>query len=231
MRSGALALTMAGDPESIRVLFEDERVLVVDKPPRMLVVDAPGRSGPTLIDLLSKQLGEPVYPVHRLDEDTTGALLVARSPESRARLDELLRHRLVERVYHARTARVPSPLAGRIESRLEEGRDGVVRCVRGRRGKTAITNYRVLERRAVGALVECRLETGRRNQIRAHLAELGCPIIGDRKYGWRATDGGPKPSRPLLHAFSLAFDDPESGRRVFVESPAPEPELRLEPSN
>lgn len=210
----------------IEILYDEAGVLVVDKPSRMLVVDAPGRSAPTLIDVISKQLGAPVYPVHRLDEDTTGTILIARSVDAREALERMLRERSIERIYHACVARVPSPLAGRIESRLREGRNGVVRCVTDRSGKTAITNYRTLERREFGALVECRLETGRRNQIRAHLAELGCPIVGDRKYGYRRPRGAPKTARPLLHAFSLGFEHPTTRCRVVIEARAPEAELR-----
>lgn len=211
---------------TIEVLFEDEHLFIVAKPAGLLVVGAEGRRGPSLIDILSKQVSARVYAVHRLDEDTTGALLVARTPAARDALDAMLRERSVERVYHAALPRVPSPAAGRIESRLEAGRDGVVRSVHGRRGKTAITNYRTLERRDYGALVECRLETGRRNQIRAHLAEIGCPILGDRKYGYRDARRAERIQRPLLHAARLAFRHPMTGQDVEISSEPAEPELR-----
>ncbi len=210
----------------IPILFDDGDLMVVDKPSRMLVVDAPGRAELTVMDVLQRQLGVTVFPVHRLDEDTTGVLIVARTAEAQEAIDAMLRARTVERVYHACVSRVPSPLSGRVESRLLEDASGIVRCTTDRRGKLAITNYRTLERRKYGALVECRLETGRRNQIRVHLAELGCPIVGDRKYGYRRPLGLPKAKRPLLHASSVRFFHPLTGRRVVVAADAPEEELR-----
>ncbi len=170
----------------IRVLWQDDDLVVVDKPAATLVVDAPGRTGPTVVELVGRQLGHRVFAVHRLDEDTTGVLALARREESRAPLESVFRAHRAERVYLALASRVPSPPAGRVESRLVEGPDGVMRPTTDRRGELAITEYRLIDRRPAGALLECRLETGRRNQIRAHLAALGCPIVGDRKYGWRA---------------------------------------------
>lgn len=202
----------------IPILYEDERLLVVDKPPRTLVVGAPGRTGPTLVDLVSRQIGARVLPVHRLDEDTTGALVLARTPEARRALEDLFRRHAIERVYLAVVARVPSPSAGTIESRLDE-RGGMVRSVE-RGGRRAVTHYRLLHRLPQGALVECRLDTGRRNQVRVHMADLGCPIVGDRKYGWRPRGPG-GPSRPLLHAWRIAFDPPCGGARLAVEAPVP----------
>jgi 23S rRNA pseudouridine1911/1915/1917 synthase len=111
---------------------------------------------------------------------------------------------------------------------LVEGVDGIVRSTTSRRGRRAVTLYRTVARRDYGALVECKLETGRRNQIRAHLAEIDCPILGDRKYGDRSK-GRSNVHRPLLHAASVQFTHPVTGRRVYVEAPAAEPELRALP--
>src|SRR5690606_25315811 len=121
-------------------------------------------------------------------------------------------------------SRAPSPNAGRIESRLAESGDGVVRSVT-RGGEKAVTHYRLLARRGPFALVECRLETGRRNQIRAHMSELGCPIVGDRKYGFRGR--GPW-RRPLLHARRLTFHHPLDGVAIDVVCEADAPELRVD---
>jgi 23S rRNA pseudouridine1911/1915/1917 synthase len=163
--------------------------------------------------------------VHRLDEDTTGVIVLARGADARAPLEDLFREHRARRTYLALVARVPSPPAGRIESRLEVGRDGIVRSVTGGRGERAVTTYRTLARRGRHALLECELETGRRNQIRAHLAELGCPLVGDRKYGWRAPAGEPRPARPLLHAWRIEFEHPWTGALVRVECSPAEPEL------
>ncbi|MHC5063792.1 MAG: RluA family pseudouridine synthase [Planctomycetota bacterium] len=203
--------------KEIEILYSDEHLLIVDKPARLLVVQAPGRSSPTLVDLLGKQLGGRVFAVHRLDEDTTGALLLARSEAARERLIELFRERQIERLYLALLAAVPNPPAGRIESYLEEDERGVLRSSSKKAGgQRAVTEYRSLERRGQSALVQCRLETGRRNQIRAHMAELGCPVVGDRKYGYRGDKGRGK-GKLLLHAYKLRFEHPFDGSPVEVE--------------
>ena len=212
----------------LEILHRDEDLLVVDKPPGLLVVEAPGRTGATLVELVSKQIGERVFAVHRLDEDTSGVLVLARSEAGREGLDALFREHRAQRVYLALATSVPNPRAGRIESWLQVCDDGIVRSSsRPGKGERAVTEYRVRERRGPDALIECRLETGRRNQIRVHLAELGCPIVGDRKYGWRARrGGGPKVKRPLLHAWRIAFAHPVHGTQVEVEAVPPEQILR-----
>lgn len=212
------------DPHPIPVLFEDEHLLVVDKPPRCLVVDAPGRRGATAVDRVGRQLGQRVYAVHRLDEDTTGVLVLARTEASREALEQVFRRHEAERIYLALASRVPSPAAGRIESQLAVGRDGMVRSVTGRGGERAVTRFRTLERRGRNALLECQLETGRRNQIRVHLSELGCPLVGDRKYGWRGSAGAA--DRPLLHAWRIRFVHPVTGDPLEVSCDPPEPGLR-----
>jgi RluA family pseudouridine synthase len=207
-------------PAPIPILWADEHLVVVDKPARVLVVSAPTRRGPTLVDLVSRQLGARLFPVHRLDEDTTGVLLLARTEPARTALERMFAERSIHRVYLALTSHAPSPPAGRIESRLAEGPGGTLRSV-VRGGEKAITEYRLRARRGPHALVECRLQTGRRNQIRVHLAELGCVIVGDRKYGWR----GPTRPRPLLHAWRIEFVHPFTGQQLALEAPPGEAEL------
>jgi len=211
----------------IEILHSDPHLLVVNKPPGMLVVAAPGRRATTLVDVLSRQLGARVYPVHRLDEGTTGVLMLARSVEAQEKLAEIFRSHRIERIYLALLTAVPTPPAGRIESYLLEDSRGVLHSVNKKQGgKRAVSEYRVLERRGRHALVECRLETGRRNQIRAHMAELGCPVVGDRKYGFRGK-GVDGVSRPLLHACRLRLEHPFGGEPILVDCPAAESELRL----
>jgi len=206
---------------SIHILYEDDHLLIVDKPARMLVVPAPGRSGPTVVDCLRKQLGDRVYAVHRLDEDTTGVLVLARTQEAKVALEEVFRSHSAERFYLAVVSHAPSPAAGRIESRLRENARGIVESVTRGPGRRAVTHYRTVRRLRRDTLVECRLETGRRNQIRAHLSELGCPVVGDRKYGYRSRgDGSHK--RPLLHAWRLRFRHPFGGGEIAVEAEVPE---------
>ncbi len=203
--------------KEIDILYSDDHLLIVNKPARMLVVQAPGRSSAPLVDQLGRQLGSRVFAVHRLDEDTTGALLLARSEAAKEKLVGLFRARRIERLYLALLAALPNPPAGRIESYLMEDERGVFRSFSKKEGgQRAVTEYRSLERRGRFALVECRLETGRRNQIRAHMAELGCPVVGDRKYGFRAAPGEGK-SGLHLHAYRLRFKHPFGGGLVEVE--------------
>lgn len=208
----------------VPILFADEHLLVVDKPAFALVVPAPGRRGPTVVDRVSKQLGEPVYAVHRLDEETTGLLVLARDTAGRAGMERLFREHAIRRDYLALASAAPSPPAGRIESQLLEDADGVVRVVT-RGGERAVTHYATMARRGRCALVQCRLETGRRNQIRAHLAALGCPLAGDRKYGFRHR-ADEKFARVMLHSWRIEFCHPVLGTSVQLQSPPPEPELQ-----
>jgi 23S rRNA pseudouridine1911/1915/1917 synthase len=207
---------------AVAILHADDHLLVVDKPAGCLVVPAPGRSGPTLIDMLAAQTGERPLAVHRLDEGTTGALVVARTDASRAALEELFRAHAVRRVYLALVAGTPAPPAGRIEARLDESED-VVRVV-PRGGRNAITRYEVVRRRGRFSLVQCALETGRRNQIRAHMQALGCPLAGDRKYGFRARPGESF-ARPMLHSWQIGFRHPMSDREVEVVASPRDDEL------
>jgi RluA family pseudouridine synthase len=211
--------------DDIPILWQDEHLVVVAKPPRLLVVPAPGRKSRTIADILGKQLGRRVFPVHRLDEDVTGALVLALQQSSKSDIESLFRNHEAQRIYLALLSRAPDPAAGRIESRLREGKDGVVRSVTSGPGDTAITEFQTLRRDSRYTLVECRLQTGRRNQIRAHMADLSCPIVGDRKYGFRVR-GGPSFPRPLLHAEQLRFDHPLTGESIHVVTQAPEPVLR-----
>lgn len=211
---------------NLPVLYQDEHLLIVDKPAGLLVVQAPGRRQPTVVDLASRQFGMRLFAVHRLDEDTTGALVLARTAEARRALDGMFRAHAIERVYLALVSHTPSPPAGTIESRLVEA-NGLMRSVVGR-GQRAVTHYETRARRQHAALVECRLETGRRNQIRVHMAEIGCPIVGDRKYGWRP-GRGVVAERPLLHAWRLRLRHPITGSRIAIEVPPAETLLRPEP--
>lgn len=212
------------DSEPLRILHHEAGLVVVDKPAGLLVVPAPGRSGRTLIDRTAQQLGCKAFAVHRLDEDTTGAMVVALDDEMRVAMESLFRAHAVQRDYLALLSSAPSPAAGRIEASLEVGGDGIVRVAKVG-GQRAITHYATLGRRDRCTLVRCRLETGRRNQIRAHMAALGSPLAGDRKYGWRARQGESFP-RVMLHSWRLAFRHPGTGSEVQVEVPPAEPALQ-----
>ncbi|MBL8752571.1 MAG: RluA family pseudouridine synthase [Planctomycetes bacterium] len=210
--------------QPVPIVLRDEHLVVVDKPAGILVVPAASRPGPTLVDRLQEQLGCRVQAVHRLDEETTGVMLFALSDLARTGLEDLFRVHAIERHYLALLASAPSPPAGRIESGLTEGNDGIVRVV-ARGGVRAVTHYETLIRRDRCTLVRCSLETGRRNQIRVHMAALGCPVAGDRKYGFRKRPGENFP-RVMLHSWRLRCRHPITGAPLEAEVLPREAELR-----
>jgi 23S rRNA pseudouridine1911/1915/1917 synthase len=215
---------LAAEPMELDVAWEDEHLLVVDKPAGVVVHPAGGhRSGTLAQGLLALDAagGDDDRPgiVHRLDRDTSGLLVVARSEEAHARLQELIRRREVERRYLALVRGTPRSRTGRIEAPI--GRD---RTDRSRHSldtatpREAVTWFEVEEPLGPRALLGIRLGTGRTHQIRVHLEAIELPVCGDPVYGV-AGDLGLE--RQFLHARSLAFDHPLTGERVEAESPLP----------
>ena len=210
---------------ALHLLHHDEYLIVVDKPAGLLSVPVGDKPTPNLVDVLQKQMGRRVYAVHRLDEETTGCIAFATEEHAREPLEQVFRRHEAQRDYLALLSAVPSPEAGCIEAAVQEGKDGIVRVV-SRGGRRAVTHYQTLERRGRGCLVRCRLDTGRRNQIRVHMAALSCPVAGDRKYGYRAREGE-RFARVMLHSWRLELRHPITGAPIAVESRAPEPELQV----
>ena len=203
------------------ILHEDATLLVVDKAPGVLTVGHPGRAERCLLDDLRRD-GHKVAPVHRLDRETSGALLLCLDPAHRQALEQAFRRREVEKDYLALVTGVPSPARAVIDVPiLDEGAAARI----DRRGQRAISRYELLEklpgRRGGAALLRVAIDTGRHNQIRLHLSHIGHPLLGDRKYGPRPTAGDPSPPRTLLHAARLALVHPATGRKLTVEAPLP----------
>ena len=230
---GPVALEQEAAPAAeqipVSVLYEDERLLVVSKPPGMVAHPDSSHAGGTLVNALLG-LGVPLSAqgssrpgiVHRLDKDTSGALLVARDDDAHRFLVAALRARSVERTYLA-LVRGPLPApSGTVDAPV--GRHPVKRRVMAvvPEGRAAVTHYRVLSSHDAAALLEVRLETGRTHQIRVHLSHLGNPVLGDRLYGG-ATELARALglTRPFLHAVRLRFPHPDDGRAVEVEDPLP----------
>jgi 23S rRNA pseudouridine1911/1915/1917 synthase len=208
-------------PAALRLVHEDEHLLVVDKPPGLLTIGTATERTRTAYRLVQDWVGTKgdgrIFIVHRLDRETSGLLVFARSPAVKRALQAQFHARTPERVYVARVEGAVREPEGELTSRLVEDRALRVRPARdGRRAKEAITRYRVLQRYREATLLELALVTGRRGQIRAQLATLGHPIVGDRAYGSRRDPLG----RVCLHATRLGFVHP-SGRRVVFESPPP----------
>ena len=223
------------EPEDIplSVVFEDDDIVVVDKPAGMVVHPAPGHFSGTLVNALLHHcpglagIGGVARPgiVHRLDQDTSGLIVVAKTEAAMSALARAFAsHVAVEKTYLAVCHGAPRLDSGRVENLI--GRHPVDRkrmAVVDRNGKRAVTNWRVLRRMGPLSLVECRIETGRTHQIRVHMASLGCPIVGDAVYGKPALDRKltPAPARQMLHAWRLALRHPTTGEPLRFESPVP----------
>lgn len=212
---------------AVSILFEDEWLLVVDKPVGMPVHPSRGHSSGTLVNaLLSRGLagGEDFRPgiVHRLDKDTSGLLVVAKSVEVHRRLTSMMRRREIDRRYVALVHGSFSMDSGTIEAPV--GRDPIRRksmAIGGVAAREAVTHFKVVERFEKFTLVEARLETGRTHQIRVHFLAIGHPVAGDPTYARRDPLGV---GRQFLHSYRLSFEHPFTGRPVSCESPLP-PEL------
>jgi 23S rRNA pseudouridine1911/1915/1917 synthase len=216
---------LAPEEMDLRVAWEDEHLLVVDKPAGVVVHPGTGHQGGTLVHgllALDAAGGDEERPgiVHRLDRDTSGLLVVARSDEAHAKLQDLIRRRQVERRYLALVQGSPRSRSGRIEAPI--GRDRLDRTRHSLDTPTprdAVTRFEVLELLGPRALLEVTLETGRTHQIRVHLEAIELPVSGDPVYGV-AGDLGLQ--RQFLHAAHLAFTHPFTGERVEAESPLPD---------
>ena len=224
-------------PETIplTVLHEDEQVMVVNKPAGLVVHPGAGNPNHTLQNaLLGRDPALASLPragiIHRLDKDTSGLLVVARTPEAHTSLTRQLLARSVSREYLAVSVGVMTS-GGTIDEPIGRHRTDRLRMTIRVDGRPAVTHYRVLERFRAHTYLRVKLETGRTHQIRLHLSHLHYPLVGDPVYGGRfalpkgATtvmiDSLRTFKRQALHAASLAFDHPRSGKRLCVESPLP----------
>jgi 23S rRNA pseudouridine1911/1915/1917 synthase len=238
-----------GQDIPLHVVHEDRELIVIEKPAGLVVHPAAGNPDGTLVNALIAYCGESLMGiggelrpgiVHRLDKDTSGLLVAAKTERAMTSLAKQFAHHTIERAYHAVVWGAPRASQGTIEGQI--GRNPFDRkrmaVLRGG-GKTARTHYRVLERFGLGprpfaSLLECRLETGRTHQIRVHLAHLGHPLIGDPAYG-RARHA-PRPKTPVetvafaaashfprqaLHAYLLGFQHPSTHKPMRFESPWP----------
>ncbi len=214
------------EPEEVglRIAYEDEHLLVVDKPAGVVVHPSPSHQTGTLVHGVLEHGaagGDEERPgiVHRLDRDTSGLLVVARSEEAYERLKRLVQQRALERQYLAVVRGLPRSRAGRIEAPIgRDRRDPTRQSLDTDRPRDAVTHFEVEELIGQHALLRVRLETGRTHQIRVHLAAIGLPVLGDPVYG--APD--PELGRQFLHATRLAFAHPFTGEQVEVQSPLPD---------
>jgi 23S rRNA pseudouridine1911/1915/1917 synthase len=232
-------LDLAPEDRPLRIRFQDEHLIVVEKPSGMVVHPSPGHAGGTLVNVLLSRadrlsgIGGVARPgiVHRLDRDTSGILVVAKTDEAHANLSsQFSSHRTVDRRYHGIVWGKPPRAEGTVVTQV--GRHPVHRkkmAVLAKGGRSAVTHYRWIESFGPFSLVEFRLETGRTHQVRVHSAFLSCPIVGDDVYGRpRKVPLGKGASaatvtldRFLLHAFHLGFLHPATGKRMEFTIPDP----------
>jgi 23S rRNA pseudouridine1911/1915/1917 synthase len=241
----------AGQKIPLSIVFEDDQLIVIDKPAGLVVHPAPGNEDGTLVNALIAHCGASLSGiggekrpgiVHRLDKDTSGLLVVAKTDKAHRKLSEQFadhgRSGPLVRAYLAIVWGVPEPRRGTIDAPI--GRDPRARermaVLPG--GRRSITNYALIERYAgesrlpVASLVECRLTTGRTHQIRVHMTRLGHPLLGDQLYGAgfksKVSQLGPDARRSMsrfkrqaLHAYQLGFEHPTTKKAVLFESPFP----------
>jgi len=236
----ALAIPPAAPAEAVAqaialdIAYEDDYLIVVDKPAGMVVHPAAGNPDGTLVNALLHHcagqlsgIGGVARPgiVHRIDKDTSGLLVVAKSDAAHEGLARQFKDHSIERRYLAIVSGIPVPPAGTVDRWI--GRSDADRkkmaVQREGRGKHAVTHYRMLEALDRAALIECRLETGRTHQVRVHMAHLGHPLLGDPAYA----RGGPHKAlladlgfrRQALHAAALGFVHPVTSETLRFESP------------
>jgi 23S rRNA pseudouridine1911/1915/1917 synthase len=233
----------AAEAIPLDIRYEDAHLIVIDKPPGLVVHPAPGNPTGTLVNALLAHCGPSLAGiggvrrpgiVHRLDKDTSGLLVAAKTDQAHRALSRDFAARHIERAYMALVWGVPTPPSGEIAGNI--GRSPVNRkkmaVVGDAKGKSAVTRYR-LERRFAdhASLIECRLLSGRTHQIRVHLAHLGHPLIGDPLYGTRAGRAIAQSgnigaeiatfARQALHARVLGFTHPATGEQLSFASPPP----------
>ncbi|MCD8394183.1 MAG: RluA family pseudouridine synthase, partial [Bacteroidales bacterium] len=230
------------------IVYEDQDLLVVNKPAGMVVHPGHGNYDGTLINALAWHLRDnPDYDVndprlglvHRIDKDTSGLLVVAKTPDAKTHLGQQFFDKTTQREYIALVWGIPNPPVGRIEGNIgRDPRDRVKMAVfppDSNIGKRAVTHYEVIEPLGHVALVKCVLETGRTHQIRAHMAHIGHPLFSDERYGGsRILRGNTSGSyrqfvencfatcpRQALHARTLGFTHPRTGQHMFFTAPIP----------
>jgi 23S rRNA pseudouridine1911/1915/1917 synthase len=231
-----VATDLVPEDRPIRVLLEDEQVLVLDKPPGWVVHPSAGHDTGTLVHALLHHCGDGLAGiggerrpgiVHRLDRDTSGVMVVAKTETALRELVRQFKAREVRKEYLALVAGRIQPPAGRLETLIARSpSDRQKMSARVSRGRPAITRYETAELLEGASLVRIRLETGRTHQIRVHMAHLGCPVLGDTTYG-RTGGAVPAAPRQMLHSHHLTFAHPVTGRPVQCTAPLPEDFLQV----
>ncbi len=224
----------AGEAIPLEIIYEDDALLALNKQPGLVVHPAAGHWSGTLVNALIHHCGshlagrggqERLGIVHRLDKDTSGVMLIAKTNEVHEQLSAAFAGREVKKIYRALCRGVFRKASGELRGPI--GRHPVHRkkmavSKNPERSRAAWTDYRVLKQGKSGAEVECELHTGRTHQIRVHLSHLGHPIWGDQLYGKHAPVGDFYPTRQMLHAARIEIAHPLTGKPLRLEAPVPE---------
>ena len=224
------------EPEAIplNILMEDDHLLVLNKPAGMVVHPGAGHHQHTLVHAILHHcsgklsgIGGVERPgiVHRLDKDTSGCLVVAKTDKAHQGLMELFRSHRIEKIYAVLVWGQPRFLSGHIDKPIGRHPIHRHRMSVSEKGRTALTDWKILEKLETVSLVECRIHTGRTHQIRVHMASMGHPILGDEVYGKRRQSF--LQTRQMLHAWKLTFEHPIHHTRICCEAPWPNDFLKL----
>jgi 23S rRNA pseudouridine1911/1915/1917 synthase len=219
--------TLEAEDIPLTIIYEDEHLAVINKPAGLVTHPGVGNTSGTLVNALLHKypevaaLDERQGIVHRLDKDTSGVMVVARTPPALEDLMQQFQERTVDKTYVALLERTPKTHNGRIEAAIGRDPKQRKRMAVVRDGKEAITEFNVIDDnfQEGAALVEFNILTGRTHQIRVHAAFIGCPIVGDRIYGFRKQRV--KLKRNFLHAARISFDHPITDERLVFEAPLP----------
>lgn len=202
---------------SIRIVYEDEAIVVLEKPEGLLSVATDFENRMTVHSFLKRQFhNRRVYPVHRLDRDTSGVMIFAYTEVARDHLKSQFEQHLIDKVYYAIIEKQMPLKKGTWESYLEE--DDFYFVKSSEKGKLAITHYELLKTDQNRSLIRLKPQTGRKNQLRVHCSEAGFPIVGDKKYGAKTNPI----KRLCLHAAKICFTHPLSERQLTFTASLPE---------
>ncbi len=230
--AAASSVDLSNEPESaLRVVYDDDDIIVVDKPVGVAAHPSPGWTGPTVVGGLAARgyrvstsgVAERQGVVHRLDVGTSGLMVVAKSERAYTSLKRAFKERDVDKTYHALVQGHPDPSRGTIDAPIDRHPTHDYKWAVVAGGRDSVTHYETLEAFRAASLLEIHLETGRTHQIRVHMAAVGHPCAGDLTYGADPTLAARLGlTRQWLHAVRLAFDHPATGSRVVFESEYPQ---------
>ena len=221
------SLAIEAEAIPLQILYEDEQLIIINKPPGMITHPGAGHLQGTLVNALLYHckgslsgIGGVERPgiVHRLDKETSGVLLVAKTDLAHQFLSQQFKNRTVKKFYHVLVESSPKNVSGEIATHIGRHPTQRKKMAITTKGKPALTRYRLIEKFKASSFLECQILTGRTHQIRVHLTSISCPILGDKTYG-KAAEKAP---RQMLHAAQLIFEHPTSKKEMQIIAPLPE---------